>query len=105
MKNLPSVSSPRFLLLVVFSLVICCRASSYAQVAVSYSYPYPSSTEVSAKTTIGVRSGEALLKSVLQASSFTVIGTSSGKHTGKIVLALDGRTVIFTPDKIFSPGE
>jgi hypothetical protein len=72
---------------------------------VSYSYPYPSSTEVSAKTTIGVRSGEALLKSVLQASSFTVIGTSSGKHTGKIVLALDGRTVIFTPDKIFSPGE
>lgn len=74
-------------------------------VQVNYSYPAPNTTQVSAKTTIGIRYGESVMRSALQSIPFFVIGTSSGLHTGKPILALDGRTVIFTPDKFFSSGE
>ena len=74
-------------------------------VAITYSYPYPNSIQVSAKTTIGIRFAEPIVKSGLQTTVFSVLGTASGIHTGKITLALDGRTLIFTPDKIFYSGE
>lgn len=74
-------------------------------VQVNYTYPAPNSSQISAKTTIGIRYGEAVMRSALQHSAIIVTGSLSGNHIGKFTLALDGRTVIFTPEKIFFSGE
>src|SRR5689334_9053139 len=85
---------------------IACMVSmtAHAQTVV-YNYPASNSTGVNAKTTIGVRYSEMLVKSLLTSKAFTVTGSSSGLHSGKVTLAVDGRTVIFTPDKYFTSGE
>ena len=90
--------------IIVFFLVACTERS-HSQVKVVYSYPIQNASNVSAKTTIGIRYSEAILKTSLTGSAFLVSGSLSGSHTGKAVLSFDSRTVIFTPDKIFSAGE
>ncbi|MFI5263683.1 MAG: aryl-sulfate sulfotransferase, partial [Candidatus Kapaibacterium sp.] len=74
-------------------------------ISVTYSYPAQNSTEVNAKTAIGIRYGEQLSASSIEPSAFSVVGALSGKHSGKVTLALDKRTVIFTPDNNFIAAE
>ncbi len=93
-----------------FCVIIFSQHQVYAQtpmsnVQVNYSYPTPNSTQVSAKTTIGIRFSEAISKSTFQSSECNVVGSSSAYHAGKLILALDGRTVIFTPNTFFTAGE
>ena len=94
-----------FIFLGMVSVLCCSSGISYSQVRVVYTYPSRNATQVSAKTTIGIRYAEAISKSLLSSSSFTVTGTLSGIHSGKVKLAGHMRTIIFTPDNFFSGGE
>ena len=94
----------------LFCLTFFFQGKTFAQsgknlVLVNYSYPSPNATGVSAKTTIGVRYGEAISRVSFQNGAFTIIGSSSHIHSGKLTLALDDRTIIFSPDIFFSTGE
>jgi hypothetical protein len=88
------------------AVLMCCSSGILrSQVRVSYSYPAPNATQVSARTTVGIRYADPITKSFLRAASFIVIGSQSAVHSGKVVLAGDMRTVIFFPDRFFTAGE
>jgi hypothetical protein len=70
-----------------------------------YIFPLPGSLYNQAGTTIALRYGEPLAAGTLSSSLFSVTGSASGVHSGQAVLALDGKTVIFKPDRPFSPQE
>ncbi|MDP4219411.1 MAG: aryl-sulfate sulfotransferase [Bacteroidota bacterium] len=91
------------LIIPIFMLLATVTAD--AQVKVNYTYPSANATQVSAKTTIGIRYAQAISRNLLPISAVTVTGSLSGSHKGKLILATDERTIIFTPDIIFAAGE
>lgn len=70
-----------------------------------YVSPQPGAELVSAGTSIAVRQGQEIDADTVTAALFQVTGASSGSHSGQALLADDGQTVIFTPDRPFTPGE
>ena len=80
-------------------------AQAQGPLPLEYVSPRPEAELVSAGTTIAVRQGEEINADTVAASLFQVVGTRSGSHSGQALLADDDKTVIFTPDRPFSPGE
>lgn len=70
-----------------------------------YYSPLQDAQYVSKAATIIVRYGPVLSDQGVKALVFTVDGTKSGLHPGQTILADDHRTVIFKPDRFFTPGE
>jgi hypothetical protein len=91
--------------LVVLALAGIGVAEANGPAGVEYLSPLPSSTLVSAGTTIAIRQGEVMDRASISPTLFRVSGTSSGLHAGHALLADDERTVIFAPDRPFAPGE
>ncbi len=70
-----------------------------------YTSPLPGSQYLPSGTTITIRLANPPSAVEFSQLRFEVNGSLSGKHPGKINLANDHRTVIFTPDTAFHPGE
>lgn len=70
-----------------------------------YYAPLKNAEYVSKDATIAIRYGPQLNKQVLSKLKFIVLGTQSGLHSGSSLLADDQKTVIFKPDRPFTPGE
>ncbi len=70
-----------------------------------YYSPLRDAQYVSKAATIIVRYGPVLTAQEIGVLDFTVAGTKSGLHTGRTILADDHKTVIFKPDRFFTPGE
>ncbi|MEA3334718.1 MAG: aryl-sulfate sulfotransferase [Chloroflexota bacterium] len=73
--------------------------------SLQYLSPRPGAMLVSRETTISVRHGDPIAGRTVIDGLFQVEGAKSGLLDGETILADDGRTVIFAPDKPFSPGE
>ena len=86
-------------------LLLLALVSGCVPVNPEYISPTPGAEFVSRGTTIAVRYGPILNEQILSSLKFTVEGAISGAHPGQSVLADDRKTVIFTPDQPFIPGE
>ncbi len=73
--------------------------------APQYYSPIANALFVSKAATIIVRYGPELTAEDVRGAAFTLRGSKSGTHTGQIVLADDHKTILFKPDKPFTPGE
>ena len=104
------VESRRILLIFLFQLfpgVSAINAFSQEGVLKSYEYlsPTPFSVDHNPETAIIIRFGEKINVFSLRNDLFEVTGAISGKHKGKFTIGNDYRTLIFTPDQIFSYNE
>ncbi len=90
---------------VVIGNVSVARGDSVEDNPFSYISPLPGSSFLPPGTTIAVRHKELAGADLLDSIDFTVTGSMSGGHNGEIILARDGRTVLFSPNKEFLPGE
>lgn len=79
--------------------------ASQATASYIYSSPRPGAILVSPGTTIAVRYAHPADPAALSPALFDVRGEESGAHSGDVSLVADGRTIIFTPDSPFAPGE
>ncbi|HEY6867784.1 MAG TPA: hypothetical protein VI792_11030, partial [Candidatus Eisenbacteria bacterium] len=70
-----------------------------------YLSPIPGSILVSPANNIVIRHGGPIDRATLDPRGLSVVGASSGTHPGRLVLADDMRTLVFTPDQPFAPGE
>ncbi len=103
----------RFLLAFSFILSggipITGRASSpftaHSSEASVFSSPLPGSKYNPPGTTILLRFAEEVDAGTLGSASFEVCGSVSGNHNGKPSLSNDRRSLSFTPDGPFAPGE
>jgi hypothetical protein len=98
------VRDATFVLLLAAFAAVPARTHA-ASSAYAYVSPAPDSRWVSAQNNIAIRPGGVLDAGAISAGRFTVTGSASGVHSGSVVLADDARTVIFTPDRPFDPGE
>ncbi len=73
--------------------------------APQYYSPLQNAQLVSKGASIIVRYGPVLTRGDVNGLQFVVRGSRSGTHSGDVVLADDQRTVLFKPDKQFTPGE
>lgn len=89
----------------ILSLAACSPPISAKPVAPQYYSPLKNAEYVSTGATIAVRYGPTLTDQNLTDVKFGVQGIQSGIHTGRIILADDHKTVIFTPNQPFKPGE
>lgn len=86
--------------LILISLLIAAQPTDRI-----YLSPLPDARFVSKGTSIAVRYGPELDERQIAGLEFAVTGEQSGDHSGRVVLADDRRTVIFYPDREFTPGE
>ncbi len=89
-----------FIGMLLLGLAAACTSTS-----AQYISPMPGAKFVSTGTTIAIRYGPTLNKDILSSVQFTAEGSLSGPHEGKTILADDQKTIIFTPDQPFTPGE
>lgn len=80
-------------------------AAPTPQVPLTYLSPRPGAEHTSALTTIVVRADAPIAPTSVSDELFSVMGNRSGAHPGHATLARDGRSVVFTPDTPFQPGE
>jgi hypothetical protein len=80
-------------------------ASAQTPQAFEYISPLPGARLVRAGTTITLRQGDFMDPKSLTTNLFQVSGNLSGAHDGQTLLADDRKTVIFKPDRAFTPGE
>ncbi|MCL4561449.1 MAG: aryl-sulfate sulfotransferase [Chloroflexi bacterium] len=73
--------------------------------APQYYYPLQNSDYVSKDATIILRYGPVISEQIAASLKVALRGTKSGNHAGQIKLADDQKTIIFTPDQPFTPGE
>ena len=78
---------------------------SLAPGSVIYVSPSNAAVRVPPETTIAVRYNSDVVDNVVMPGLFMVSGSHSGAHRGTTVLSDDRRTIIFTPDTPFAPGE
>lgn len=90
-----------FLTFVIFALAI----PTHGRELSVYLNPRPGASLVQVETSIALRQGETLDKHSINDTLFHVVGSVSGRHMGTAVLSDDQRTVIFTPEQPFMPGE
>jgi hypothetical protein len=68
--------------------------------------PKPGSDYNTRESTIIIREGTFLdPASLLEQNLLHVVGSQSGEINGQKILSTDGKTLIFKPDRFFSPGE
>ena len=86
--------------------LLCVTAYAMAQEAHRFSYihPKPSSAMVSGATNIILRHNSKVHPASVQRELIHVEGSLSGVHSGELLLSDDHRTLVFNPDKAFSPG-
>jgi Arylsulfotransferase (ASST)/Bacterial Ig-like domain len=70
-----------------------------------YISPRPSTTDVSALTSIAIRADQPLQEPSVRPERFLMTGAQSGVHSGHAVLSYDHRTALFYPDQPFTPSE
>ncbi len=89
-----------------FFFVIFLTAGEYifAQ-SFQYFYPKENSKLVSLTTNLIFTSNEQIDESSLSSNEFSVNGSISGIHNGTIKLSNENRTILFIPNKQFSPNE
>lgn len=74
--------------------------------AYQYIYPLPNKNHVPPKTTIIIRFAEHSPKTMTNLREFiTVSGSVHSNYPGDIKIASDEKTIIFTPEMPFAPGE
>jgi hypothetical protein len=85
---------------------LCLAQSNYNTDKFQYLSPVPGSTLIRPETNIIIRYGEAFQNVDLNDKSLvTVEGFFSGLHSGELFLTEDLKSLIFTPDVPFQPGE
>ncbi|HZW04670.1 MAG TPA: aryl-sulfate sulfotransferase [Anaerolineaceae bacterium] len=102
-KGIPGVLIPVVVIVAVLLTVSLVMANQPP--GPQYLSPRPKAQFVSNGVTIAVRYGPLLEERLLSDLKFDVAGKQSGAHTGQIILADDRQTVIFKPDRPFTPGE
>ena len=70
-----------------------------------YLSPIPGSGLNSPAHTIVIRPGGRLDPGTIEPLALEVSGSVSGPHPGRLAVARDGLTIVFTPDRSFTPGE
>ncbi len=94
------------LLFLPFSLLAAVQGEPATNPTVQYVSPRPGAMFVSPRTTILIRpSGKLDMQSLRKKSVIAVQGSISREHPGRLSLSDDERTIIFSPDQPFSPGE
>ena len=73
--------------------------------SVQYIFPLNQSELIPRSAEIIIRPGDEIDRSSLSADLFKVVGDNSGEHSGEVVLSSDGKTVLFKPDRLYTPGE
>ncbi|MBN1479500.1 aryl-sulfate sulfotransferase [candidate division KSB1 bacterium] len=73
--------------------------------SVQYISPLDQSALNSRAAEIIIRPGENLDPSSLSDALVSVVGEKSGEHSGRLVLSTDDKTIIFKPNRLYSPGE
>jgi hypothetical protein len=76
------------------------RAASF-----EYISPVPGASMVSTGNNIILRDGRPIDARSLHSALLAVRGSQSGKHDGRLILSDDSKTLVFTPDLPFAPGE
>lgn len=95
---------------ILLALALLCGATAAVQGQSLPDYqflaPKPGALYVPSETGIVIRPGGILQSSSEEiARHITVAGGESGVHAGTVTIALDNRTIVFTPDRPFLPGE
>lgn len=100
----------KLFLTIYFILSIVINVTSFSQTGVGadfqYISPLPDAEYVSPYTTIILKPGFLLEKSILSGSyKITVTGSKSGVHEGELILSKERTAIIFKPYQPFSYGE
>jgi hypothetical protein len=80
-------------------------AGGVAAAGYVYTSPMNGAERVSPWNNVVLRADQDLDARSVGTGDIVVSGSRSGDHAGRVVLADDGRTVVFTPDEPFAPGE
>jgi len=92
------------LILLVFASTSLARASWSDMY--QYLFPGPGARDIHPNSTLIFRFETISPDDVINLEHFIrVSGETSGSHAGETLVTLDGRTVIFTPERPFEPGE
>ncbi len=93
------------LALILLTFSSACAALGPLRYSPQYMSPVEDAKYVSTGTTIIIRYGPALTRSLVDTLTFSVKGSKSGPHPGTTILADDDKTVIFKPASPFAAGE
>ncbi len=89
---------------ILISIFTFCSKLNFSQ-SFQYYYPKDNSKLVSLSTNLIFTSDEQIEVSSISNNDIIVNGSISGNHTGKIKLANNDKTILFIPNKQFSPNE
>lgn len=70
-----------------------------------YVSPLPGARFVPPSHNIVIRDGRVIDRSTVADASLSVRGSGSGVHAGSLILSDDAKTLVFLPERPFSPGE
>lgn len=91
---------------ILFSIVLCTSILAKDFSGFSYLFPRPDSEYLPSNTTIIIRFEQNQFRSDAGFSGFiSVYGSESGLVNGTTKVASDNKTIIFTPEQAFLPGE
>lgn len=81
------------------------RAARRAPAGYEYVSPVPDAKYVSPGNNLIFRTGQRMTRGDLHQATIVVEGSMSGGHTGSLDVSDDRETVLFQPDRPFTPGE